>query len=133
MVRPLSCGVINTSTGRDKGLPGFTIYTSTKGAARSAVRGLAAELAPKGVRVNAVSPGPIETDFFNRAGFDEESQQGFGFLIHHGILRVSWTPFRSPAAHRRDRRIRRVPPGEARAMSVTALAKAGAALAPAEA
>ena len=41
--------------------PGSVIYASAKAAVRTAVRVLAAELADSGVRVNQISPGPIDT------------------------------------------------------------------------
>jgi NAD(P)-dependent dehydrogenase (short-subunit alcohol dehydrogenase family) len=68
--------VLNTSVARDSGLPGAAAYASTKGAVRTLVRVLAAELAPRGIRVNAISPGPIETDFFARAGMPAEAVAG---------------------------------------------------------
>jgi NAD(P)-dependent dehydrogenase (short-subunit alcohol dehydrogenase family) len=63
--------VLNTSIARESGLPGAAAYAASKGALRSLVRVLAAELAPRGIRVNAVSPGPIATDFYARAGMPE--------------------------------------------------------------
>jgi NAD(P)-dependent dehydrogenase (short-subunit alcohol dehydrogenase family) len=68
--------VLNTSVARDSGLPGAAAYASTKGAVRTLVRVLATELAPRGIRVNAVSPGPIETEFFARSGMSAEAIQG---------------------------------------------------------
>ncbi len=73
--------VTNTSVARNIGIQNMAIYSSTKGAMRTMTRALARELAPEGIRVNAVSPGPIGTDFFNRAGLDEESIQDFGTSI----------------------------------------------------
>jgi NAD(P)-dependent dehydrogenase (short-subunit alcohol dehydrogenase family) len=43
------------------GQPGYTAYSATKGAVLSFSRALAAELAPEGIRVNTVCPGPVDT------------------------------------------------------------------------
>lgn len=70
--------VLNTSVVRDLGMPQSMIYASTKGAVRSLTRALARELAPRQVRVNAVSPGPIGTGFFERTGLPQEAIEEFG-------------------------------------------------------
>lgn len=44
------------------GEPGHTAYSASKGAVIAMTRGLAVELAPYGIRVNAICPGPVETD-----------------------------------------------------------------------
>lgn len=64
--------LFNTSEGKDLGMEGMVLYGSTKGALRSVVRVLCKELAPRNIRVNAVSPGPIQTDFLGRAGVPAE-------------------------------------------------------------
>ena len=64
--------VFNTSVVNDLGMQGASAYAASKGGLRSAMLVAANELAPRGVRVNAVSPGPVETDFFGRAGVPEE-------------------------------------------------------------
>lgn len=49
-------------------------YAATKAAVESMVRAMARELAARGVRVNAVAPGPVDTDLFN-AGKTEEAKR----------------------------------------------------------
>ena len=53
------------------GKPGLSILAATKAAARSLVRTLGAELASRGIRVNAVSPGAISTPFYSKIGLSE--------------------------------------------------------------
>ncbi len=54
--------------------PGLGPYSATKAAVESLVRSLAKELAARKVRVNAVAPGPVDTDLF-RAGKTDEAKQ----------------------------------------------------------
>ncbi len=69
--------VINASVARNIGLPGGVVYNSTKGALRTVTRVLALELSERKIRVNAVSPGLIGSDFFDRTGMPEEQIQQF--------------------------------------------------------
>jgi NAD(P)-dependent dehydrogenase (short-subunit alcohol dehydrogenase family) len=73
--------VFNTSVASVLGMPGGGIYGPTKAALRNLTRVLAAELAGRNIRVNAVSPGPIETDFFNRTGLPSEAVSGMAEQI----------------------------------------------------
>lgn len=52
-------------------VPGTGPYAATKGAVECLVRAMAKELAGRGVRVNAVAPGPVDTDLFNAGKTDE--------------------------------------------------------------
>jgi NAD(P)-dependent dehydrogenase (short-subunit alcohol dehydrogenase family) len=56
----------NSSVAADIGLPNTTIYSASKGAVNALTRTAAMEFIPQGVRVNAVAPGPIETDMAAR-------------------------------------------------------------------
>ncbi len=69
--------IFNTSVSNVKGMPGVSVYGSSKAALRSAVRALAVELAPQNIRVNAVSPGPIETPIWSKTNLTEEQIGGF--------------------------------------------------------
>jgi NAD(P)-dependent dehydrogenase (short-subunit alcohol dehydrogenase family) len=64
---------INASAVVDLGLPNSSVYTATKAAVASLARSLALELAPRGIRLNIVNPGPIETPIFGRMGLSEDA------------------------------------------------------------
>ena len=53
-----------------------SIYSSGKAALNSVMRIAAIELAPRHIRVNAVSPGPTRTEILNKLGLDQASRQG---------------------------------------------------------
>lgn len=59
--------VLNASVASAKGNAAGAIYGASKAAVRSLGRSLGAELLPQGIRVNVVSPGPIETPIFSRS------------------------------------------------------------------
>lgn len=49
-----------------------SIYSSSKGAVNGLVKGIALDLAPKGIRVNSVNPGMIDTDIFSDSAITQE-------------------------------------------------------------
>jgi len=66
LMKPGGAIVLNASVAAGKGNVGSSVYASTKAAVRSLGRTLANELVERGIRVNVVSPGPIETPIFDR-------------------------------------------------------------------
>lgn len=65
MIRQASGIIVNVSSiaARNGGGPGATVYAAAKAAVSSITKGLAKELAPHGIRVNAVSPGTVDNYF----------------------------------------------------------------------
>jgi NAD(P)-dependent dehydrogenase (short-subunit alcohol dehydrogenase family) len=82
--------VLNASVVAQSGLPNTSIYSATKAAVRSLGRTLAAELAPRGIRVNVVSPGLIETPFWGKVGLSRDEVDAFGEQV------VQQTPLGRP-------------------------------------
>jgi NAD(P)-dependent dehydrogenase (short-subunit alcohol dehydrogenase family) len=68
--------VLTTSGANEIGMPGSSVYAATKAAVRSFARTFSAELIGRGIRVNAVSPGPVATPIFGRMGLPPEQAAG---------------------------------------------------------
>lgn len=73
--------IITTSISNQVGAPHFSVYAACKAALRSLTQTLALELVERGIRVNAVSPGPVDTPGFGRWDVPSEvveaARQGF--------------------------------------------------------
>jgi NAD(P)-dependent dehydrogenase (short-subunit alcohol dehydrogenase family) len=65
MIARRSGVIVNVSSiaARNGGGPGATVYAAAKAAVSAMTKGLARELAPHGIRVNAISPGTVDNDF----------------------------------------------------------------------
>ncbi len=64
--------VLNASVNAHIGMPNTSVYGATKAALLSLARTLSGELISKGIRVNAVSPGPISTPLYEKLGLSEQ-------------------------------------------------------------
>lgn len=67
------------------GLESAAAYSASKGAVLSLNKTLAVELAPKGIRVNCISPGPINTPIYGKMGMPEEALQQFAASVQAKI------------------------------------------------
>jgi NAD(P)-dependent dehydrogenase (short-subunit alcohol dehydrogenase family) len=63
--------VINASVNAHIGMPNTSVYAATKAAILSLARTLSGELIARGIRVNAVSPGPISTPLYGKLGLSD--------------------------------------------------------------
>ena len=70
--------ILNASIASSKGLAGLSVYSATKAAVRSFARTLTSELADRRIRVNVISPGPIETPIYGKMGLSQEQANEFG-------------------------------------------------------
>lgn len=77
--------VLNSSVVGTKGYPGSSIYAATKAAVRSLARTFGAELVGRGIRVNAVSPGPIETPILGKGGMPQAAVDDFAENIKNRV------------------------------------------------
>ena len=73
LMRDNGAVLFTTSVVNKKGWPGTSVYSASKAAVRSLARTMAAELQPRKIRVNAISPGPIETPIYGRMGMSPEA------------------------------------------------------------
>ena len=67
--------VLNASINAHLGMPGTTVYGATKAAVINMAKTLSADLLEKGIRVNAISPGPITSALLERGGISPEKLQ----------------------------------------------------------
>jgi NAD(P)-dependent dehydrogenase (short-subunit alcohol dehydrogenase family) len=65
--------ILNGSVHAVLGIPGYSAYAGTKGAVRAMTRNLASELAPRGIRVNQVTPGGTRTPIWSSRALTEEA------------------------------------------------------------
>lgn len=66
--------LITSSTGAAKAMPNQSLYGATKAAVRALARSFSAELAPRGIRVNVLSPGLTDTPILGKIGIPEEAR-----------------------------------------------------------
>lgn len=78
--------IFNTSVNAHVGMPNSSVYAASKAAVLSLNKVFATELASRKIRVNAVSPGPIETPLYGKVGLEKEEVEGLGSALGEKIL-----------------------------------------------
>ena len=76
--------LLNGSTAGVRGFPAFGVYAASKAAIRSLARTWVNDLKDRGIRVNVISPGPIDTPGVDRLG--EEAKRQFAAMIPRGEI-----------------------------------------------
>jgi len=74
--------IFTSTTAVNFGMPGASVYAAGKAALNSLAKTLAIELAPKKIRVNVVSPGPIATPIFDKMGLEKKAVEEIAAGIH---------------------------------------------------
>ena len=77
LLRDGSSIILNASIAAHKGMEAMSVYSATKAAVRSFARTWTTDLKGRKIRVNSLSPGPIDTPIFGKMGLSEEQAQGF--------------------------------------------------------
>lgn len=67
------------------GMPNTAVYAASKAALNAYTRTASTELAPRGIRINAVNPGPIATGIFGKSGLSAEMIEGFATALQNRV------------------------------------------------
>ncbi len=85
--------VFNASVVAQLGMATASLYAATKAAVVSLGKTLAVELAPRGVRVNTLSPGPVSTPIYHKLGLGSDAQKGFEeYMAAQSLFKRFGTP-----------------------------------------
>lgn len=77
--------VLNASINADIGMPNASVYAASKAALLSLARNLSVELIARGIRVNAVSPGPIATPLYSKLGLSEDDLKAVSEALQNQV------------------------------------------------
>lgn len=78
--------VLCSSVAAHYAFPGYSVYSATKAAVNAYARRWAHELAPRGIRVNSLSPGPIDTPIFAKLELPKDQFEGFLATLGQVVL-----------------------------------------------
>ena len=81
LLNPGAAIVLNGSINAHIGMPNSSVYAASKAALISLAKTLSAELLSRGVRVNVISPGPVQTPIYRRLGVPADQLPGIAASI----------------------------------------------------
>ena len=82
--------ILNASIAASKGIEALSVYSATKAAVRSFARTWTVDLKHRKIRVNAISPGPIDTPIFNGLNQSEEEIEQLKKSLITSVQWVGW-------------------------------------------
>jgi NAD(P)-dependent dehydrogenase (short-subunit alcohol dehydrogenase family) len=85
LLNPGASIVLNGSINAHIGMPNASVYAASKAALISLAKNLSAELLPRGVRVNVVSPGPVTTPLYGKLGLDAKALEATAAQIQSQV------------------------------------------------
>ncbi|MEC3909615.1 SDR family oxidoreductase [Sphingobium sp. CR2-8] len=77
--------IVTTSVNNQMGMLASAVYAASKGASSALVRVLAGEFAARGIRVNSVSPGPIQTEMGPKLGIPDDLRPTFLRVLQESV------------------------------------------------
>ncbi len=77
--------VFISSIGHLKGMAGNSVYAASKAGVRALARNIGAEVVDRGIRVNCISPGPIDTPIMTRSNIPAEDLAGFKEMLSQQV------------------------------------------------
>lgn len=77
--------ILNASIAGYKGMEAFSVYSATKAAVRSFARTWTSDLKARKIRVNSLSPGPIDTPILDKAGLTKEQADGWKESLKNSV------------------------------------------------
>lgn len=77
--------IFNSSVQNVNGRPGLSAYAASKAAVRTMARVMASELSPRGIRINVVTPGAVDTPIWDTAVTNYEDRDTLYKVVERGI------------------------------------------------
>jgi NAD(P)-dependent dehydrogenase (short-subunit alcohol dehydrogenase family) len=98
LLRPGAAIVVNASINGHKAMPGTIVYAASKAAVLNMTKNLSLELVDRGIRVNSISPGPIQSALLSRNLSEKELRDTNAYILSKIPMKRFGTPDEIAAA-----------------------------------